>query len=95
MAMDLRNYPPEHGVRVPVPVQAGFAGELLQAAGMDGEGAALVAGLLTGNDCRCVFSHGTRALRQYVAGIGDGGVNPRPQVRVERDDGAPETGNGQ
>lgn len=88
MAMSLRNYPPEHGIRVPEPVQESFAVELLLAAGMEDDGARLVAGLLTGNDCRCVFSHGTRALHQYITRMGDGGVNPRPQVRVERDDGA-------
>ena len=88
MALDTRNYPPEHGIRVPFEVHTAFVADVLRAAGMDHEGARLVAGILAGCDRRCVFSHGTRKLGEYLSKMRDGRVNPRPQVRVERENGA-------
>jgi LDH2 family malate/lactate/ureidoglycolate dehydrogenase len=55
---------------------------------MDSEGSALVAGKLVACDRRCVFSHGTRALANYIPLLREGKVNPRPDVRMEREDGA-------
>lgn len=88
MALNLRNYPPDHGIRVPATVQQDHVTDLLGAAGMEREGAALVAGFLVDCDRRCVFSHGTKALDRYVSKLQDGSVNPRPRVTVERQDGA-------
>lgn len=84
----LRNYPPAHGILVPAAALDDLVRRLLRGAGMDEAGAALVAGLLVATDSRCVFSHGTRALQEYLPKLRDGRVNPRPRVRAERDDGA-------
>ena len=88
MALNSRNYPPEHGIRVPAAVQQAHVTDLLGAAGLEPEGASLVAGFLVDCDRRCVFSHGTKALDRYVSKLQDGSVNPRPRVTVERQDGA-------
>lgn len=88
MTLNSRNYPPEHGIRVPDAVQQAHVTDLLGVAGMEREGAALVAGFLVDCDRRCVFSHGTKALDRYVSKLQDGSVNPRPRVTVERQDGA-------
>lgn len=88
MAWNFRNYPPEHGVRVPAQALLDLTENLLRASGMDHPGAALVATKLVDCDLRCVFSHGTKALSDYVPRLRDGRVNPTPKVRVEREGGA-------
>jgi len=55
---------------------------------MDQEGSALVAEKLVACDLRCVFSHGTKALAEYLPRLQDRRINPLPKVRVEREDGA-------
>lgn len=92
--MNFRNYPPQHGVRVPADALRRLATAVLEHAGMDPHGAALVAKLLVECDCRCVYSHGTRLLAQYVPKLRLGTINPRPQPRIERDMGATAVVNG-
>lgn len=89
MALNRRNYPPDHGIRVPAEAHAAFMTELLRAVGVGDEQAELVAGLLVSCDRRCVFSHGTkRALQEYLKEIQEGRINPQPAPRIERQDGA-------
>ena len=85
MALNSRNYPPEHGIRVPAAVQQAHVTDLLGAAGLEPEGASLVAGFLVDCDRRCVFSHGTRQAPGYIRMIRDGRVNPRPEIRTVSD----------
>jgi L-2-hydroxycarboxylate dehydrogenase (NAD+) len=80
-----RNYPPAHGIRVPAAVLDAFVRRLLLGVGMDETGAQLVAGLLVATDARCVLSHGTRKLQEYLPKLRDGRVNPQPRVRAETD----------
>lgn len=78
----LRNYPPEHGIRVPAAAMRQFVFELFRAGGAPTEDAELLAELLVGNDLRCVFSHGTGATARYIPLLLEGRVNPRPQIKT-------------
>ena len=77
-----RNTPPEHGIRVPFEAMQTFVAALFSEAGLRDEDARLMGQILTGNDLRCVFSHGTNACKQYLHHLRDGGINPRPDVKV-------------
>jgi LDH2 family malate/lactate/ureidoglycolate dehydrogenase len=75
--------------RVPdkfIPVAAerlqGFAEQVGRAAGLPRQRAEQLARLLTDNDCRGVFSHGTSGLLTYANLMRDGQLNPDPQVSV-------------
>lgn len=75
--------------RVPdkfIPVAAerlqGFAEQVGRAAGLPQQRAEQLARLLTDNDCRGVFSHGTSGLLTYANLMRDGQLNPDPQVSV-------------
>ncbi len=59
-----------------------FVAAVFQAVGMSAERSALLAGLLTTNDLRGVFSHGTRQTRAYVSHFKKGELTPTPEVRV-------------
>lgn len=89
MALNTRNYPPDHGIRVPTAVHEDFIARLLAAAGLNAAGAALVASFLAGCDRRCVYSHGSKRMaEEYLGKIAEGRINPRPAVRVDRQHGA-------
>jgi L-2-hydroxycarboxylate dehydrogenase (NAD+) len=60
----------------------------LAAAGMPGGDAALVAGLLVRSDLRGIETHGVRWLPNYCRGLAAGRINPRPDIRIQRDSGA-------
>ncbi len=79
------NIPPESFVRVDADELERFAGELGEAAGMPAARAALLAGLLTANDLRGVFSHGTQQIATYVRLVRDGRLNPAPEPTVVRE----------
>ncbi|MGI8459552.1 MAG: Ldh family oxidoreductase [Propionibacteriaceae bacterium] len=79
------NIPPDSYVRVPAPHLQAFAGRLGEAAGLVPERAALLAELLTANDLRGVFSHGTCQLATYVRLLRAGTLNARPSVEVVRE----------
>jgi L-2-hydroxycarboxylate dehydrogenase (NAD+) len=79
------NIPPESFVRVPAADLQSFAARLAQAAGMPPARAALLAELLTANDLRGVFSHGTQQLATYARLIRDGVLNGTPSPVVVRE----------
>lgn len=79
------NIPPASFVRVPPAELETFATRLAEAAGMPPERAALLAELLSANDVRGVFSHGTQQLATYVRLVRDGVLNPRPEPSVVRE----------
>jgi LDH2 family malate/lactate/ureidoglycolate dehydrogenase len=76
------NIPPESFVRVGPEDLQRFAARLAAAAGMPAARAALLAELLTANDLRGVFSHGTQQLATYVRLLRDGRLNPAPTPTV-------------
>ena len=82
------NIPPESFVRVDADDLQRFARALGQAAGMPPTWAALLAELLTANDLRGVFSHGTAQLATYVRLVRDGTLNPAPEPAVVRETGS-------
>jgi LDH2 family malate/lactate/ureidoglycolate dehydrogenase len=79
------NIPPESFVRVDADDLQRCAQALAEAAGMPSARAALLAELLTANDLRGVFSHGTRQLATYVRLVRDGALNPAPEPTVVRE----------
>jgi len=83
-----RNYPPEHGFRVPAAYLEDVVSRMFRSVNMDEEGAQLLARLLVANDECCVFSHGTKKLTEYLGQIHAGVVNPTPQLKVEKEGGA-------
>jgi len=82
MKVQLRNYPPASGMRVPADVMRKFVQSLFERVDMDASSAAHMAQTLVGNDLRCVFSHGTRQAATYVRMIREGKVNPHPRIQI-------------
>jgi len=82
MPKHMRNYPPEKGMRLPAEEMQRLVAALFEKAGMSLEDAEFMGRVLTQNDLRCVFSHGTRAAAGYIHKIQEGAVNPRPEVRT-------------
>lgn len=85
MKVQSRNYPPTAGIRVPGAQMRELVRTLFARAGMGEEDAGLIADLLVQNDLRCVFSHGTRQLPEYLHLLLQGKVNPRPQITVRNE----------
>ena len=56
-----RNYPPEHGILVPVEHQGRVIRDLLATTAMRPSDADFLAERLLTNDARCLFSHGSFA----------------------------------
>lgn len=83
-----RNYPPEHGILVPVEHQGRVIRDFLATTAMRPSDADYLAGLLLTNDTRSLYSHGSRQLRHYLENLNNGNVNPEPDVRVISSDGA-------
>jgi LDH2 family malate/lactate/ureidoglycolate dehydrogenase len=79
------NIPPETAVSVPAVELQEFADQLGRAAGLPAARAALLAELLTANDLRGVFSHGTQQLATYARLIRDGELNNTPTPAVVRE----------
>lgn len=76
------NQPPETFIRVPVEGLRAFVARAGEAAGLTVDKAARVAALLTDNDARGVFSHGTRQIATYARLLRSGALNPRPEPYV-------------
>jgi len=76
------NSPPESGIRLPRTEMEQLVSSLFLAAGTSQDDATLMGEILTGNDLRCVFSHGTRQTGGYVRKMLCGDVNPRPDVKA-------------
>ena len=70
------NQPPETSVRVPAEDLRKFVTQAGEAAGLPAGKAERLAGLLTDNDVRGVFSHGTRQIATYARLLRDGRLNP-------------------
>jgi len=79
------NIPPASSIRVQPEVMHRFTAQLGLAAGLAQAHSDLLAELLTGNDLRGVFSHGTQQLATYGRLLRDGVLNSRPQVTVVRE----------
>ena len=77
-----RNIQPEHGIRVPLDEMESFITALFVRAGLREDDAGLMGRLLSANDLRCVFSHGTLAVGQYLHHLREGGINPRPEIKT-------------
>src|SRR5687767_1709964 len=70
---------------VPLPVLHSFSRDILQAAGVPADGAALIADSLADAEARGLSSHGVvRLLPVYVRRLQAGTTRPRPNVRVIR-----------
>ena len=82
MPSRLFNSHPDRGIRVPYRVLEEYVRALFLAVGMAEAHAQHMAVTLTANDLRCVFSHGTRQVRDYLAEMKNGHTNPRPHVTV-------------
>lgn len=82
MTLSHMNVPPQEFVRVRYQELETLVDAIGQAAGLPEEKAALLAGLLVGNDLRGVFSHGSRQIADYAAAMRGGNLNANPQVQV-------------
>ena len=76
------NLPPATFVYVPHGDMQGFVAAVARAAGLVADRADLLAELLTSNDLRGVFSHGTRQICRYARMMRDGDLNVNPAVKV-------------
>ena len=79
------NIPPDSPLRIPVPDLQDFSTRLGVAAGLAQPRAELLAELLTANDARGVFSHGTRQLATYTRLLREGTLNADPEPTVVRE----------
>jgi L-2-hydroxycarboxylate dehydrogenase (NAD+) len=79
------NIPPDRFVLVPADELQDFAGRLGEAAGLPEDQARLLAELLTANDLRGVFSHGTQQLATYVELLSGGRLNATATPTVVRE----------
>jgi LDH2 family malate/lactate/ureidoglycolate dehydrogenase len=76
------NLPPVDFIRVPHQNLHAFVARACTAVGMPQDKADLLADLLTANDLRGVFSHGTTQIATYARLMRDGILNPRPVPQI-------------
>jgi LDH2 family malate/lactate/ureidoglycolate dehydrogenase len=88
MALRSRNYPPEHGILVPIEHQSRVIRALLATTAMRPTDADYLTERLLANDTRSLYSHGSKQLRHYLENLRDGNVNPEPDVRLVASFGA-------
>ncbi|MBD03830.1 MAG: hypothetical protein CME24_05720 [Gemmatimonadetes bacterium] len=88
MAFRSRNYPPEHGILIPLAHQRRVIRDLLGSTAMRASDADYLADRLVTNDGRCLYSHGSRQLPHYLENLNGGNVNPDPDVQVVSSFGA-------
>ncbi len=79
------NQPPETFIRVPHQALRAFVSKAAQTVGLPEEKAELLAELLTANDLRGTFSHGTQQIATYAILMRDGRLNNQPEVRVAKE----------
>src|SRR5262249_9383917 len=72
------------GERVPARAISGLIEDCMGKAGLPAADAAKVAELMTEADLTGADAHGVFRLPQYVRRLRKGGVNPRPNIRVEK-----------
>lgn len=75
----------ENERRIPEATLKAFCKASLMRRGVPGDDAALVTGNLVEADLRGVGSHGVVRLPIYLKRLGDGGTNPKPQIRLDRE----------
>ena len=80
------NVVPTEFVRVMPDGLRRFVSQVFAAVGVPKDQADLLADLLVATDLRGVFSHGTRQTVGYARLLREGKLNPRPQVRVVKED---------
>lgn len=76
------NRPPSSALRVGRKDLETFVEKAGRAVGLPRERARLLARLLTSNDLRGVFSHGTRQIATYARLMRDGKLNPKPRIQT-------------
>ncbi|MDA0837915.1 MAG: Ldh family oxidoreductase [Planctomycetota bacterium] len=76
------NAPPKESIRVDAELLATFVTACLEKAGLRQAEALLIGQLLSSNDLRGVFSHGTQQVRNYVSHFKNRHLNPAPEVRL-------------
>ncbi len=76
------NHPPETTLRVSQGDLHAFVTRAAQTVGLPEKKATLLAQLLTDNDLRGVFSHGTRQVATYARLMRDGLLNAQPESRT-------------
>jgi LDH2 family malate/lactate/ureidoglycolate dehydrogenase len=69
---------------MPASAIAAFIADTLAAAGLPAADAAVTAELMTEADVTGADAHGVFRLPQYVRRLRGGGINPRPDIRVDR-----------
>lgn len=79
------NLPPDQFERVPHDQLQDFVVRAATHAGLPQDKAQVLAELLTGNDLRGVFSHGTQQIATYAILMRDGKLNNAPEVTVVRE----------
>ncbi|MFN8486025.1 MAG: Ldh family oxidoreductase [Caldilineaceae bacterium] len=79
------NLPPSNYISVsPIALQA-FVTHLGETVGLPTDKAALLADMLTANDLRGVFSHGTTQMATYARLLRDGVLNNQPNVHIAKE----------
>jgi L-2-hydroxycarboxylate dehydrogenase (NAD+) len=79
------NLPPTEFIRVPDRDLYNFVERACLAVDMPAEDAALLAQVLTDNDLRGVFSHGTQQIATYARLMREGILNPKPNVHIAKE----------
>lgn len=79
------NTPPNDYLSVPYTVMQAFVAEISTTVGLPTNKANLLAELLTANDLRGVFSHGTQQIATYARLLRDGILNNQPNVQVVKE----------
>jgi LDH2 family malate/lactate/ureidoglycolate dehydrogenase len=77
--------PPEKALRVDAHKLRAFVAGAFERVGMPADSAATVAGLMVEADLQGADGHGVFRLPQYLRRIQAGGVNLKPDIRVERE----------
>ena len=79
------NNPPKERELIPHQRIEAFVARAASKAGLPADKASLLASLLTTNDLRGVFSHGTRQIATYARLMRDGKLNSRPDITILRE----------
>ncbi len=79
------NQPPETSIPVPYSELHAFVSAALRSVGLPHEKAELLATLLSENDLRGVFSHGTQQVATYARLMRDGTLNANPEPHLVRE----------
>lgn len=79
------NVPPTEFISVPHTELYDFVERACLTVEMPAEDAALLAKLLTDNDLRGVFSHGTQQIATYARLMREGILNPKPNVQIAKE----------